>query len=298
MLIPSNRHAAVSANAFATLNKLAPGRIDFGVGTGFTGRRTMGVGAMKIADMEEYVRVTMGLLAEETVEANFEGKARRIRFLNPEAGCINTEDPVTLNISAYGPRGQQITAELGARWITFTGDVSSALEHLAGMQESWAACRRPPEELYATNFALGCVLEADEPADSPRAIAQAGPRAAVQLHRAVDEAIQGLPNAGRLPENLAELCRRYVEAAENFEPEEVDRYLVTHRGHLMFVRPEEQPFITSELIRHTSWTGTDSELIEAIGALDDAGYSQFTIQLVPGSEDAIEDWARIKSAFE
>src|SRR6187551_3970262 len=43
VLIPSNRIAAVSANAFASLNKLAPGRIVFGISTGFTGRRTMGL---------------------------------------------------------------------------------------------------------------------------------------------------------------------------------------------------------------------------------------------------------------
>jgi 5,10-methylenetetrahydromethanopterin reductase len=52
VLIPSNRIAPVTANAFASLNQLAPGRIDFGVGTGFTGRRTMGLGAMRLVDME------------------------------------------------------------------------------------------------------------------------------------------------------------------------------------------------------------------------------------------------------
>ena len=36
VLIPSNRTAPVTANAFALLHALAPGRIDFGVGTGFT----------------------------------------------------------------------------------------------------------------------------------------------------------------------------------------------------------------------------------------------------------------------
>ena len=41
VLIPSNRIEPVAANAFATLKKLAPGRIDFGVGSGFTGRRSM-----------------------------------------------------------------------------------------------------------------------------------------------------------------------------------------------------------------------------------------------------------------
>src|SRR5882672_11949077 len=54
VLIPSNRIAAVTANALASLNKLAPGRIDFGVGTGFTGRRAMGLGAVKLKDMEDY----------------------------------------------------------------------------------------------------------------------------------------------------------------------------------------------------------------------------------------------------
>src|SRR5258707_6317058 len=56
VLIPSNRIAPVAANAFASLNKLAPGRIDFGVGTGFTGRRAMGLGAIKLAALEENVR--------------------------------------------------------------------------------------------------------------------------------------------------------------------------------------------------------------------------------------------------
>ena len=46
VLIPSNRIEPVAANAFATLNKIAPGRVDFGVGTGFTGRRTMGLSAI------------------------------------------------------------------------------------------------------------------------------------------------------------------------------------------------------------------------------------------------------------
>ena len=74
VLIPSNRLAAVTANAFASLNGLAPGRIDFGVGTGFSARRAMGLGAIKLADMEEYIRVVYGLLAGDTVETELEGK--------------------------------------------------------------------------------------------------------------------------------------------------------------------------------------------------------------------------------
>src|SRR5271170_954267 len=74
VLIPSNRLAAVAANAFASLNKLAPGRIDFGVGTGFTGRRAMGLGAIRLSAMEEYIRVVTALLRGETVETEIEGR--------------------------------------------------------------------------------------------------------------------------------------------------------------------------------------------------------------------------------
>ena len=107
----------------------------------------------------------------------------------------------------------------------------------------------------------------------------------------------GLPNTQQLPPTLSDLRDRYVQAAASFEPEEPDRYLVTHRGHLMFVRPEEKAYATADLIKYTSFTGTDAEIKDDIAAMRDAGYSQFTIQLIPGAEDAIEDWARIMKAF-
>src|SRR5689334_4579963 len=48
VLIPSNRSALTTANALASLNALAPGRIDFGIGTGFSGRRTIGLSSLTL----------------------------------------------------------------------------------------------------------------------------------------------------------------------------------------------------------------------------------------------------------
>src|SRR5580698_9609386 len=138
VLIPSNRIAPVTANAFASLNKLAPGRIDFGVGTGFTGRRAMGLGAIKLAEMEEYVRVAQALLRDETVEAEIEGKNRLIRLLNPELGLINTRDPIPLYIAATGPRARKLTAKLAAGWINTAGDVAGAAAGMREMAGRWA----------------------------------------------------------------------------------------------------------------------------------------------------------------
>jgi 5,10-methylenetetrahydromethanopterin reductase len=97
VLVPSNRIAPVAANALASLNRLAPGRIIFGVGTGFTARRAMGFGAMKIKTMETYIEQVYRLLRGEIVDFEMEGQLRKIRFLNPELELVNTRDPIPLS---------------------------------------------------------------------------------------------------------------------------------------------------------------------------------------------------------
>jgi 5,10-methylenetetrahydromethanopterin reductase len=296
VLIPTNRIAPVTANAFASLNQLAPGRIDFGVGTGFTGRRTMGLGAMKQGDMEEYIRVVVALLDGETPDFEIEGKKQKITFLNPELKLINLRDEVKLHISAYGPRGRALTARLGAGWLNFVGDVAGGVAAMKEMQASWDRAGNDITDLTAVAFALGCILAPGEAADSDRAMAQAGPRAAVLLHRAADEALSGLPNTSVVPPELAEPIAGYVELAKSFKPADA-RYLTNHRGHLMVVKPIERPFVTAEMIRRTTFTGEEADLRDRIAVLRDGGYTQFTVQLAPGQEAAIEDWARLKAAF-
>ncbi len=296
VLIPSNRIAPVAANAFATLNKLAPGRIDFGVGTGFTGRRAMGQGAIRLAEMEDYINTVTGLLRAETVTARLEGKDHLIRFLNPELRLTNLADPVGLHVSAYGPRAMALTARLGAGWLNFVGDEAGGARAAEAMRAAWRAAGREPATLSAVAFALGCVLEPGEAVDGPRGMAQAGPRAAVLLHRAADAALSGLPNTSPVPEAVADEVAGYVALARGFTPAEAP-YLENHRGHLMVVKPEERPFVTAELIRRTTFSGTRTELLERIARLGAAGYTQFTIQLTPGQEAAIEDWGAIRRAF-
>jgi 5,10-methylenetetrahydromethanopterin reductase len=296
VLIPSNRLAPVAANAFASLNRLAPGRIDFGVGTGFTGRRAMGLGAIRLRDLEDYVRVVMALLAGETVEAEVESKRRHLRLLNPELGLINTRDPIPLWLAAGGPRARALTAKLGAGWINVAGDVTSAAAALGEMRRAWQAAGHATPALDSVVFLGGAVLSEDEPADSPRAVAQAGPRVAMLLHRAADQALSHMPSSVPLPPAIAEGGAAYVEAIRHKEPAEA-HYLYNHRGHLMFVKPEERAFITAELIRQTTFTATETVLKERVAALDGAGYSEIAFQIVPGQEHAIEDWGRIRRAF-
>lgn len=296
VLVPSGRIAAVTANAFASLNKLAPGRIDFGISTGFSARRAMGLGAMKLADMEDYIRVVQALWRGEAVEAAIEGKQRLIQLLNPELGLINTTDKIPLYIAATGPKARALTAKLQGGWIDGAPSVARSLASLEAMRAAWAAAGHNRETLNAVAWTGGAVLEPGEPADSPRAVAQAGSRAATMLHRAADEAMAGHANTAPLPPAFAEAVKGYVAMARDFRPQGA-YYLNNHRGHLMFVRADERKFLSADLIKATTWTAPEAELKERVVALRDAGFSQVVFSILPNQEHAIEDWGRIRRAF-
>ncbi len=287
VLIPSNRIAPVAANALATLNKLAPGRIDFGVGTGFTGRRTMGQGAIPLGEMERYIGVVQGMLRGETVECELDDGPHKVRFLDPKAGHINVKDPIPLHVSAFGPKARALTAKLGAGWMMFAGATGPALGALAGMQQSWRAAGRS-DPLYSTLFTLGCVLGPRERADGKRAMAQAAPLAAVFLHDLVERGSLG-EVSGALPPFVTQAVEGYRKLYETYTPADA-RYLSVHRGHLMYLRPDERRFITRDLVEAFTMTAPAPALRDRIAELRDAGYSQLAIQLVPGHEAALDDW--------
>ncbi len=297
VLIPSNRIAPVAANALASLNKLAPGRIDFGISTGFTGRRTMGLPAVRLADMAEYIRVVQALWRGETVETAIEGKPRKIRFLSPDLGLTNTQDPMPLYIAATGPRARTLTAKLGAAWIDNVADVERGTASLAQMRTTWEEAGRARDALTSVAWIGGAVLDEGEPVDGPRGMAQAAPRAAMLLHRAADAALAGYPAPVAMLPEFTEAVAGYVAMARRFEPGDA-YYLANHVGHLMHVRPDERRFITAEMIRKTSFIGTEHELKQRVAGLAEAGFTQVVFSIPPGQEQAIEDWGRIRRAFE
>ncbi len=292
VLIPSNRIAPVTASALAALNALAPGKIDFGVSTGYTGRRTMGLPAITLARLETYVSIVQGLLAGRTVEWAEEGGTHKIRFLNPEIGAINLVDPIPLHVSAFGPKSRRVAARMGAGWMYAMSGVEDANTRLADMQLAWREAGRDGKTLYATAVGEGCVLAEGEPADSARAKAQAGPAAAMMFHKYVEEDEYGSVSSPAPPQFKKEF-KSYRKLYQSYQPENA-RYLSLHRGHLMFLRPEEERFMSGNVIRALTFTGTQSELVEGVRVLKDAGYSQFAVDIRHGQENAmLQDWADV-----
>jgi 5,10-methylenetetrahydromethanopterin reductase len=291
VLVPSNRIAPAAACALASVNALAPGRVDFGIAVGSTARSAMGLGPVKQADMAEYIRVVQALLRGETVEWEFEGKRRKIRFLNPEIGAIRIDDPIPLHISATGPRSRRLAASLGAGWIVPLGGVDHARGVMADMQAAWGEAGRPVSEQISSAVISGCILAEGEAADSKRAKAQAGPHANLNFHNLTEAAERGFKRRP-LPAQFQPLLDRFGDVYRSYEPADA-RYLTNHRGHLMFLRPEEEALCTADLIRATTFTATASELRERLRALARAGFSHFSITIRHGHPEMLEEWAEL-----
>jgi len=287
VLIPTNRIAPVTANGLATLNQLAPARIIFGAGTGFTARNTMGLGPMKLSEFREHLRVVQALLRGETVDWECEGARHNIRFLNPEFGMINIKDRIPLHISAFAPKARKMTAEIADGWMTFLSTIPRAIHEAEQIASSCREAGRDSKSLYRTVFTLGCVLDEGESPASPRARAEAGPLAAVFFHGLVESTI-----ALQLPPAIAPMMEEYRRQYAGYQPTDA-KYLQMHKLHLLAVRPEEERFLTEDVIRMTTTTATAPELVDRIRGLRDAGYDQFTIQLVHGHEGALERWVRL-----
>lgn len=292
VLIPSNRNAAVAANSLATLNALAPGRVIFGASTGYTGRRTMGLGPVTLARLEKYIEVVEGLLKGKTVEWSEEGGTHKIRFLNPDLELINIKDPIPTFLSAFGPKARALTAKLGAGWIGSASYPQREQEDIEDIRAAWRRNQRDVKDLYSIAGFGGCVLEEGEPADSPRARAQAGPYAAIAFHNLVEEDQFGsvFPVGDGFPFK-AEL-EAYRKVYQAYQPPDA-RYLSNHRGHLMFLRPEEK-HISADVIRGLTLSATQAELVDRIRGFKALGYNQIGVNMVPGHEhDMMQRWADV-----
>src|SRR3970282_456863 len=111
--ICGTRIPAVQVAAVATLNRLAPGRVHLGIGTGNTAMRTMGQRPMRIAEYDEYLRVLAALLRGETVDYRHGERGRPIRLLTSNEKYLSLEPRIPLYVSGFGPRAMELAGKHG-----------------------------------------------------------------------------------------------------------------------------------------------------------------------------------------
>lgn len=288
--IPTNRIPPVTANMLATLNSLAPGRIDWGVGTGFSARRAMGLPAISVAMLGRHMRAVRGLLDREIVDWTFDGQTRKIRFLNPDLELFNTTDPIPFHVAAMGPRTRALTADTASHWIAVYMNPAQAAAELAAMDAAYRDAGEDPAAFRKTAYTFGALLHDGDTFDSARIRQQAGPVAAMVLHNIMETQYGDLGTGGLGDEALVEAYRQIYDA---YEPADA-RYLSLHRGHALFLKPEEEAFVTGDFIRQCSFTGTAQELADQVKAMRDAGYTDVSFVVLPQYPAMVEDWARVR----
>ena len=92
------------------------------------------------------------------------------------------------------------------------------------------------------------------------------------------------------------LLDRYREIYHQSVPEDA-RYLRNHRGHLMYLRPEEEERCTVELIRAATWTASREELRERLQELRRLGDSHVAVNFGLGAPGRLVDWAEVSSSI-
>ena len=86
--ICGTRIPPVHVAAVATLNRIAPGRVFLGIGTGHTAMRVMGQDPMPVKQFREYLRVVRELLQGKAVNYTYQGNTREIEFLHRDRKSV------------------------------------------------------------------------------------------------------------------------------------------------------------------------------------------------------------------
>ena len=121
---PLTRHASVLASAIQTVEELAPGRVKFVIGTGYTSASTIGRKAATLAEMRDCIATVKALLAGES--ARFGDTAGRLGYAGGRR--------IPVLMAASGPKAIELAGEIADGALLLVGAnrgiVGRALEHL------------------------------------------------------------------------------------------------------------------------------------------------------------------------
>lgn len=258
VLVPTLRHPMVNAAAAATLSALAPGRVAVAFGTGFAGARALGMAPTTWSYLRDYVQTFRALLAGE--QATWNGSV--LQMLHP-AELQKPDIPVL--ISALGPKGLAVAADLADGLFSVNGETGSAA------QFPWAALG-----IHGTVLADGELL------NSPRVQATAGPGNALAYHAAYEFGgdVTALPGG--------DVWLAHIDAVA----EEL-RHLAVHDQHLTDLNAADQAAWAAgawRAIPATTVTGSADQIAVQLGRFAEQGITEVIYQPtgpdIPGELEA------------
>ena len=293
---PKSRIAPLSACGMATINSLAPGRAIMGIGTGNTTRRTMGMPAARVAELEEHIRVCRGLFGGETVDYNEGDRHRQIKFLNPDLGFINVKDPIPIYISASGPKVAQLAGRVADGLILFGAVHPSIVKWMVGhMRDGAEAAGRDPDAVYVLSMTAFYLTESDEQIETREVREAVGPMVASSSNIF---ALSSHKDPNALPADFRDELMDFVGVYREPDAPVETRHLKLYSGYLQHLKAEHEALMTKKIIQATTLTGTKQEVLGMIEAMRDAGVDQVAIQPIRATREVVDQVAaEIMPAF-
>src|SRR3954454_19459684 len=95
------RLAPVPAAAHATINRIAPGRVFCGIGSGNTAMRVMGHKPISIAELDDHLGTLRLLLDGEEAQVRWRGATAPTQHRMPEAGFVAFSPRIPMHVSAF-----------------------------------------------------------------------------------------------------------------------------------------------------------------------------------------------------
>lgn len=265
--ICGTRIPPVHVAAAATANRIAPGRIFLGFGTGNTATRTMAQPPMKMKDYGEYLRVLSALLRGEVVDYTFDGVTKPIKMLMHEHKYMNLEPKIPLYVSGFGPKAMALAGEYGDGLVFAIPPRGTPVkEALANANVGAERVGRSLNGFRNAALVNIAMLEPGEEANSERILKAIGPNVMASVYYFYNFSRE---NQSDPPDFLKDIWKGYLELISDTPPEY--RHFRTQEYHYSWMHPGEAELITPELVRATCMVGTADELVEQIRQLNADG---------------------------
>ena len=264
--VPGLRSAPDTANAIATINELAPGRVFLGIGTGNTAMRTLGQKPARLKAFGDYIRTVRALLSGDETRYDESDSAALIRFQNTDQGFYDVSHRIPIHIGGFGPKAQALAGELGDGLITGMPRGGTLSEALANVRRGAEAAGRSLDDFHTSALVNMVLLEPGETLRSPRVIAQCGSAVMANVHYLVDLFGQGETPP---PTYVAPIWDDYLAFHNSRGAER--RHQALHASHYTYLDPAEERFVTPEMINAFCIAGQPDDIIEQLRKLETEG---------------------------
>lgn len=255
---PNTREWSAAASLFGSLAAQSGGRFDIGVGRGDSAVRVMGRKPALLKKMDEFIDVVKGLVRGE--ERQYGDVPNPIQF----PWATGYELPVW--VAAYGPKALDSAGRMGDGLILQVAEPT--------------ICKWLADQAKAAGEKAGRDM-------SNYRVMSAAP-AYFGTPEECREATRWFP--AMVGNHVADIVEKYGEDRDDI-PKSLTEYIKDRKGYDYSKHGQSDnaylDFITDDIIDSFSVLGSPEQHIAKLGALKEAGITQFNIYLDNGNEEAI-----------